>query len=484
MNAQIVRLYAVVLLLFVGLVAFTSRWAVLEADTLDEESDNRRPLIEEQQIERGTITTADGTLIAESERAGGGVFVRKYPAGALFGNPVGYSFVDVGRTGIEQAENELLSGEQNEFASIIDQLSGTTRAGADITLTLDASSQQVAVDSLQSAVSSSGAKGGAVVAIEPDTGAIKVMASVPGFDPNSVQDEETFSALSEEGTNSPLFNRSTQATYPPGSTMKVVTASAALDSGEFETSTTLNADSPKEISGAPLANSGDQSFGTIDMTTALTNSVNTYWAQVGEQLGPDIYFEYMNRFGFNTDPELNYPDDQMAPSGVYEGGKLLDSSDLIDVGRVAIGQERLLATPLQMAEVAATVANGGTLMRPTFLQSATDPDGREIEDLDPDEQSEVMSEETAAAVTDMMTQVASIGTAANLSTSLGTLAGKTGTAELNIEQSLNQPWFIGFAPAEDPQLAIAATLEPCVGCFGADNAGPVAMAVLDSFAGQ
>ena len=484
MNAQIVRLYGFVLLLFVGLVAFTSRWAVLEADELDENPQNRRPLIEEQQIARGTIESVDGVLIAESTRAGGGVFVRTYPQGALFGNPVGYSFVELGRTGIELAENDLLAGEQNEFASIIDQLSGTTQEGADVTLTLNASAQRVATDALQSAVASSGAKGGAVVAIEPDTGAIRVMASVPGFDPNDVQDPDTFSALSEEGTNSPLFNRATQATYPPGSTMKVVTASAALDSGEFDTSTTLNADSPKEISGAPLANSGDQSFGTIDMTTALTNSVNTYWAQVGEQLGTETYFEYMDRFGFNTDPELNFPDTEMAPSGVYQEGKLLSSSDLIDVGRVAIGQERLLATPLQMAEVAAAVANDGKLMEPQLVQEATDPDGRQIEELDSGEQSEVMSEETAAEVTDMMTQVASIGTAANLTTSLGTLAGKTGTAELNIEQSLNQPWFIGFAPAEDPQLAIAATLEPCVGCFGADNAGPVAMTVLDSLAGD
>ena len=486
MNGQIVRLYGFIVLLFGVLVFFTSKWAVIDADELRGNPGNHRPLIEEQQIERGTITSSDGVLIAESFPSGPGsqaVFERDYPQGALFGHPVGYNFVDPGRTGIELAENDLLIGEGNEFETLLDQLRNRTQEGNDITLTLDAGAQRVAIDALQAQMAAKGADGGAVVALEPDTGAVKVMASVTGFDPNAVQDEDTLGTLQKDEERAPLVNRATQSTYPPGSTMKVVTAVAALDSGEFDTSTLLNADSPKEISGAPLSNSSDQSFGDITMETALTNSVNTYWAQVGEQLGPDIYFEYMERFGFNRDPELNYPDFQMAPSGVYQDGKLLGPDDLIDVGRVAIGQERLLATPTQMAEVAAAVANGGTLMKPTFLQQAVDPDGRKIEELDPDEQSEVMSDETAAQLTAMMTDVASIGTAAGLSTSLGTLAGKTGTAELNIEQSLNQPWFIGFAPAEDPQIAIAATLEPCVSCFGATDAGPVAMAVMDALTG-
>ena len=486
MNKQIVRLYGFVILLFVFLVAFTSRWAVLEAEDLEEEPDNRRPLIEEQQIERGSITTSDGALIARSVRAGGGVFVREYPEPAqLFGNPLGYSFVDIGRTGIELSENELLSGEQNEFASIIDQLSGTTRAGADIRLTLDAGAQQVALNGLQSAISSTGSVGGSVVAIEPDTGAVKVMASIPGFDPADVADEETFQQLSQD-EDAPLLNRPTQSTYQPGSTMKVVTAVAALDSGEFDQTTTLNANSGVEISGVPLANAGGEDFGTIDMTTALTNSVNTYWAQVGEALGTGVMVEYMKRFGFYSDPELDYPDNRMRPSGPYNvDGDLVEEG--FDVGRVAIGQGgeegQLLSTPMQMAQVAGAVANEGKLMEPTFLESATDPDGRQIEELDPDEQSEVMSEDTAAQLTEMMTNVANEGTASGLSTSLGQLAGKTGTAEINVEQSLNRPWFIGFAPAEDPQIAVAAMLETCTGCFGGEVAGPIAMQVMNALGG-
>jgi peptidoglycan glycosyltransferase len=487
-NKPIVRLYAFVLVLFAGLVAFTSRWAVLERDELRDHSANSRPLIEEQQIARGSITSSDGVLIAESVGRGRGpnrVFTRTYPQGALFGNPVGYSYADVDRVGIEQSHNDLLTGEENEFATLIDQIMNRTRRGANITLTLDANAQQVAINALQNALASTpgAVGGGSVVAIEPDTGAVKVMASVPSYDPNEVQDPAVFRELRNDEVGAPLVNRPTQSTYEPGSTMKVVTAVAALDSGEFDTSTVLNADSPKEISGAPLANSGGQNFGDIDMETALTNSVNTYWAQVGEQLGADTYIEYMKRFGFYDDPPLDFPDNQMAPSGVYSEGKLIDDAGVIDIGRVAIGQERLLVTPLQMAQVAAAVANGGKLMEPTFLQEARDPDGRVIEELDPDEQSRVMSEETAEAVTGLMVNVANEGTASGLSTTGGQLAGKTGTAEIDVAARINRPWFIGFAPAEDPQIAVAAMLERCTGCFGGQVAGPIATQVMDALIG-
>ena len=480
MNAPILRIYTLFLLMFAVLVYFTSKWAVFDAEGLEDRNENRRPLIAEQQIERGKIESSDGELIAKSVPEGEGrrpIYTREYPAGNLFGNPVGYSFVEVGRTGVEQSEDDLLSGEENEFESIIDQLQAEPPVGADLTLTLDAQAQRVATQALESAVTPG--VGGSVVAIEPATGAVKVMASIPGFDPNVVSDEEVFSELSTDEA-APLVNRPTQSTYEPGSTMKVVTVSAALDSGEIDEDTVLNADSPKQISGFPLENSGGESFGDISATDALTNSVNTYWAQVGERLGADTYIEYMERFGFNKDPELDYPDDQMAPSGVYEQGSLLDSQDSIDIGRVAIGQERLLATPLQMAEVAATIANGGELMRPTFLQEATDPDGREVAKLDPDAQERVVSEETAATVTEMMTNVVNEGTASGLSVAGGQLAGKTGTAEIDVEASLNRPWFIGFAPAEDPQIAVAAMIERCTGCFGGEVAGPIATQVMDS----
>ena len=481
MNPPVVRLYALLLALLVAVVGFTSNWAVFEADELRARPDNRRPLIEEQQIPRGEILTSDGLLVAESLPQGQGqqqVFVRSYPQGTLFGHAVGYSFVDVGRSGIELSEDDLLAGRENEFVSILDQLRGEAQEGADLTLTIDAGAQRVATQALASAAAIGNGRG-AVVAIEPSTGAVRAMVSLPGYDPNGVG--ENFSELNRD-EGAPLLNRATQSAYPPGSTMKVVTAVAALDSGEFTPDTVLNANSGIEISGVPLANAGGANFGQIDMTTALTNSVNTYWAQVGEQLGPDTMIEYMERFGFGSDPELDYPPDQMRASGVQNAdGDLVTEG--FDVGRVAIGQGgeegQLLATPIQMALVAAAVANDGVLMEPTFLERATDPDGREIEELDPDEQSRVMSDETAAQLTELMTRVTQEGTASGLTVDGVTFAGKTGTAEIDVEEGLNQAWFIGFAPADDPQVAVAVTIERCTGCFGGEVAGPVATQVME-----
>jgi peptidoglycan glycosyltransferase len=485
MNSPIVHLYGLLLILFAALVGFTSYWAVLDADNLKDNPQNRRPLIAEQTVKRGTITTADGVTIAESFPVGGGknpVYVREYPQGSLFGNPVGYSFIEAGRVGIERAENGFLAGERSEFTSIIDQIRGVPQEGDDLTLTIDAGTQEVATQALESAIASTAGAagaGGSVVAIDPSTGAVRVMASVPGFDPNLVDDPATLKELNRD-QSAPLVNRPTQSTYEPGSTMKVVTAAAALDSGEFTPETVLSGSSPQEIGGVPLSNAGGQSFGDIDMTTALTNSVNTYWAQVGEKLGNETMFKYMDRFGFNKDPELGYPDGQMAPSGLYSEGNLLSADDRIDIGRAAIGQERLLTTPLQMAEVAATVANGGVLMRPTFVQEVTDPDGRTVQKLDPHEQATVISEQTASQLTEMMTNVTAEGTAVGLTVGGLPFAGKTGTAEIDPATGINRPWFIGFAPTDDPQVAVAVMLERGQSCFGGEVAGPIATQVMES----
>jgi len=483
MNTPITRLYICVLVLFALLVGFTSNWSVFDAEELQAENENKRPLLEAQQIERGQILTSDGEVIADSKQKGRGEsirYIRTYPQGSLFGNPVGFSFITEGNSGLERSENDTLVGIENEFVSLLDQVRGQAQTGSDIVSTLDAGAQRVAMDSLAGQQSP-----GAVVAIEPQTGAVRVMASTPGYDPNRIP---TDSAKLNKADPPALLDRTVQSVYPPGSTMKVVTAAAALDSGEFTPETTLDASSPQEFSGVDLANAGGESFGTIDMRTALTNSVNTYWAQVGEALGPETLLEYMERFGFLKDPEVQLPDDQKAPSGVFNNkGNLVESG--FDIARVAIGQGgeegQLLATPMQMAEVAATVANRGTLMRPTLVQEVRDPDGRVAEEFDPEEQSEVISEESAAQLAEMMTSVVDEGTAAALAGDLGgtPFAGKTGTAEKDIEAGVNQVWFIGFAPVEDPQVAVAATVETCTGCFGGDTAGPIGTAVMQDLLG-
>jgi peptidoglycan glycosyltransferase len=312
-----------------------------------------------------------------------------------------------------------------------------------------------------------------VVAIVPATGEVRAMVSIPEYDPNRIPKD--FAQLNRD-SSAPLFNRATQAGYPPGSTMKVVTATAALDSGEFTPSSVLSGRSPQTIGGVALSNSGGEQFGDIDMTTALTNSVNTWWAQVGEKLGNDTMFRYMDRFGFDSKPRLDYPSFQLATSGVFDGNKLLGPSDPIDIGRVAIGQERLRVTPLQMAEVAATVANKGELMEPRLWSKVIDPDGRETK-LDPARQSRVMGENIAATLNTMMQSVVREGTGTAGAVSGIDVAGKTGTAELS--PGVNDAWFIGFAPADDPQIAIACIVEHTSG-FGGPTCGPIFKAVAEA----
>jgi penicillin-binding protein A len=474
-NRQIVKLFGFILVLYALLFGFTSYWSIFDSSSLKANTANRRPLLEEQRIKRGDIVADDGTVIAHSRPQGKGnnkIYVRNYPLGSLFGNPIGYSFVDRGRVGFELSHNDELVGNKTEFLSVLDELQGHSQVGDKVQSALDPAAQRAAVDGLAG-------RRGAVVAMVPSTGEIKAMVSIPEYDPNSVQSSRTFQRLNTE-TSAPLFNRATQAGYPPGSTMKVVTATAGLDSGELSPNSTFSGRSPIPIEGVPLSNSGGEQFGTIDMTTALTNSVNTWWAQAAEKIGKDTMFKYMDRYGFNAKPRLDYPAFQLAASGVYQGNRLLGPNDTIDIGRVGIGQERLRVTPLQMTEVAATVANKGELMEPRLWSKVIDPDGRET-NLDPARQSRVMSEDTASELNQMMQNVVAEGTGTAAAVSGIDVAGKTGTAE--ISPGVNDAWFIGFAPANDPKIAIGCVVEHTSG-FGGPTCGPIFKAVAESLLGN
>jgi peptidoglycan glycosyltransferase len=473
MNRQIVKLFAFVVALFGVLVGFTSYWSVFDAEALKEKDANKRPLLEQQQIPRGRILAADGTVIAKSVAKGRGAskrYVRRYPEGSLFGHPIGYSFVRLGDTEFEQFHNEELIGEGTEFSSIVDELLGERQEGSDVVTSIDTAAQRLALAELEEAGF------GAVVAIEPSTGAVKVMASNAPFDPNRVPYE--FTKLSTNEVETPLLNRATQGLYPPGSTFKVVTAAAGLDSGTITPESTIDAPGSLEVEGTPLQNDFDEDFGPISLDTALTNSVNTWFGQLGQQLGNDTLFEYMERFGFNATPAIDLPEDEVYESGVYDEGELLHANDPVDLARLAIGQERLLATPLQMAQVAAAVANGGKLMKPQIWKRVVDPDGRVTDTMDPSVYSEPISGETAEELTTAMEGVVSEGTGTNAAISGVQVAGKTGTAETPGNKACgggeneNQAWFIGFAPADDPQIAIAASVE-CTEQFGNDVAAPI-----------
>jgi peptidoglycan glycosyltransferase len=369
---------------------------------------------------------------------------------------VGYNSFRFGRAGLERYYNDDLNGRRNEFAGILDQLGSKARIGDDLRTTLDPKAQKVAYQAL------SGHKG-AVVAMDVHSGAVRVLAGTPSFDPDNPNRGST-------------FNLATQGLFPPGSTFKTVTAVAAIDSGRYTPTSLVSGRNGKIISGTPLQNFGGEDFGPITLTDALTHSVNTVFGEVGVKLGQTRMAEYMTRFGFNAKPPMDYPADQMSASGSYRAGHLIDeTSRFIDVGRMAIGQDKLLVTPLQMATVAQTIGNGGVRMEPRLVQRVVDPDGRTLSRPLPERAQRVMSPATAAKLTAMMKQVVKEGTGTAAALQGVEVAGKTGTAELN-NNGLNDLWFIAFTPTE----AVAVVVANVQGGQGGTVAAPIAKQVLQA----
>jgi peptidoglycan glycosyltransferase len=473
-NRQIARLSVTMLVLFAVLVTFTSLNTWGRAKSLNDNTLNRRQLLEQQQIPRGLILARNGTRLAVNRRQGSGEtkrYFRVYPQDTLFSHAIGYEFISHGSAGLEKSFNSQLQGQENEFKSIVDEFSGGTKAGDDVQTTLDPAAQRVAEQAL-------GPRKGSVVALDPKSGRVRVMLSYPQYNPNLIPRQ--FKSLNRD-PNAPLFNRATQSGYPPGSTFKVVTAAAALDTGKYTPDSQISGKNNKVISGVPLQNFGGEDFASISLTDALTKSVNTVFGEIGEKLGKKTMYRYMKRFGFNQEPPLQYPTTQIAASGVYnKNGRLLNETDPVDIGRVAIGQERLKVTPLQMAMVAAAVANGGKLMKPRLVEKVIDPDGRTVKTYGPSDEATVMSEKAAGDLGQMMTNVVESGTGTAAALQGIKVAGKTGTAEV-ANGTANQAWFIAFAPVNDPKVAIAVTVERTnQSLTGGEVAAPIAKQVMQT----
>jgi penicillin-binding protein A len=469
MSTPIIRLFGLIVILFALLIAWTSRWTVFESTSLQDNSLNVRTLIDELRIQRGRILADDDSVLARSVPAPGGTWTRTYPTGTLFAQAVGYSIAAEGRSaGLERSRGKELRGLQTGINSIFGQLS-SHRVGDDVYTSLDPKAQRQALQDL-------GGQAGSVVALDPQTGAVKVMVAIPGYDDNHPD---------RNGAGVSTFNRSTQAGYPPGSTFKVVTATAALDSGQYTPNSTINGNSPVTISGVPLSNDNNQSFGPTSLTDALTFSVNTVFAQVAEHLGRGTLTKYMQRFGFYSKPPLDYPPDELNASRPWSSRSpsrpYAPASPNEDIGRIGIGQGGLQVTPLQMAMVAAAVANGGKLMMPHLTTRVVDQTGRTVETIKPSVYSQVMKPSTAQQLGQMMKRVVEEGTGTPAQLGNVDFAGKTGTAQVGVLGSnLTQPWFIGFAPLQNPKVAIAVTVERSQGGFGGTVAAPIAKDVVQT----
>jgi peptidoglycan glycosyltransferase len=483
MNVRISRLYRGLALGFVALIAMCTYWQVWAAPSLEARQDNPRLVYRELAIRRGKILSADGVTLAtnRARRANGRtIYFRRYPRRGETAALVGYSSVQASRAGIERSRNDYLTGANTDLAGgverLLDTVRGETVTGNDVILSLDAGAQRIAMRALRAS-----GKRGAVVALEPSTGRILVMASWPTYDPNLV-DSDFGKVLNQPGA--PLLNRATQGLYPPGSTFKIVTAAAALETGTYTPESEFKGGTCVATQGPKLCNaSGEVAPDPNNLADALVHSYNTTFAQIGQKLGQDALVKQMQAFGFWSPIPIDYPREQMATSGIYRrAGRIADPDRRVDVSRVAIGQAGLLASPLQMAMVTSAIANGGLLMAPRAVDRIRSPSGRTVATPANEEIGRAVSPQTAATLAGIMQRVVDEGTGQAAQIGDLPVAGKTGTAQTGRKDSagraLSDAWFVAFAPVTAPKVAIAVVIEDSTG-FGGEVAAPVARDILD-----
>jgi penicillin-binding protein A len=486
MNAQIVRLTYVSLILVAVLVVGTTYWQTWAAASLAERQDNSIRRVAEFSIDRGLVFSFEPRkrLARNRQRVVDGrtLFFRRYPYGPLAAHVVGYSTVGRSRTGLERSLNDFLTASNSNLSTVfdktLDELRGKPIQGNDVVTTLDLDAQEVANEAL-------GTSCGAVAAFDPRTGKVLVLASSPGFDPNLV--EESFGRIERITADcapaAPLLNRASAGLYVPGSTFKVVTAAAALESKQFTPDSTFVDPGYCTVYGKRVNNFDTSSpFGTIDLTNALAYSVNSVFCNIGKKLGAKKILDTAKRFGFYEKPPLETPADERLASGLYDDGRLfypkVDAN--VDAGRMAFGQERMLMTALQNAMVAGAIGVGGRLMEPHVVDRIVAPGGKVVERQRPRLVRRAVSKETADAIADMMRLGVERGTGTAAQISGYSIGGKTGTGETGVPGS-NITWFIAFAGEEDrpPKLAIAVVLQNQSGT-GGTTAAPIAREVMQA----
>lgn len=472
MNRSIARVYLATIVAFALLAGFLGWWQVVRAKSLASRQDNPYLYEAQRTVDRGRIFTADGVVLARSvvaERSGQTTYRRVYPNGTLAPHVVGYATPELGNSGVEAAYNEFLGGDYGS-APLLQRLELDAKQGADVQLTIDSRIQRTANEALAAT-----GRAGAVVAVDPRSGAILAMSSNPSFD---LRDVAARYDRIRSRSGSPLLNRATQSRQPPGSTFKVVTTAAALQNQLAEPTTTFTDTGSYVVNGIPIRNFGGARYGVVTLETSLTKSINTTFARLGEELGADRLGAAMDRFGFGASPDLtDLPETEVVASGRFRGRQLLPSDESgADAARMAIGQERVLATPLQMAIVAAAVADRGRVHRPYLVARVRDRKREIVKEGRPDVIGEATSPGVAAELSAMMRSVVKEGTGTAAALSGLEVAGKTGTAEVSATSG-NMAWFIGFAPADNPRIAVAVRIENTPSTGGA-IAAPAAAKVL------
>jgi len=476
MIRQINRVTGVIVVLLLALIINLSYLQVFKAGDLRNQAGNKRVILTEYSRERGPILLGSQAIAKSVPTADNLKYLREYGDGSTYASITGFYSLVYGATGIESQANDILTGNDSRF--FVDRLqqlfANREPKGGAIRLSIDPDAQDAAMKALNG-------RTGAVVAIDPTTGAILALASSPSFDPNLLSSHDAAEIQKTyEGLNSdpkqPLLNRPLAMTLPPGSTFKLVTAAAALESGKYSAKSELPGPKKLKLPGTDiqLGNWTGKSCGANDVTTlqaALEMSCNTAFASLGMQLGPEAIGEQAKKFGFES--EFDVP---MAAATSRFPTNLNEPQTAMS----AIGQFDVRATALQMALVAAGIANDGVVMKPYLISQVLGPDLTVLQSTNPSAFGRAMSAENSKILRNMMVGVVTNGTASNARISGVNVGGKTGTAE-NTPGEPAHAWFVGLAPSEQPKIAIAVVLQNGGGASevsGNALAAPIARAVM------
>jgi peptidoglycan glycosyltransferase len=496
-NDRIRRVAVVGIVLLAALVLGTTYWQTWAQGQLAAQKDNAIQLVAQFKIDRGVIRASNGEVLALNrvlKKNGNTYYLRHYPTGKLAAAVVGYSTQGRSRSGLERSLNDYLTSSNSDLHTVLERtlnsLEGKTVKGNSVLLTLRTGPQFVAQRAL-------GTLCGAAVALDVKTGKVLVMATSPTYNPNLVEHhfDQIDKTRGQCSGAAPLLNRATAGGYLPGSSFKLVTAAAALDSGKF------TPDSPffdpgyctefgKPVYNFGLESGGPERFGNVTLAQGLQHSINSVFCNVGKALGAKKILEQAKKFGFYSTPPLETPPDERRASGLYNCDKqgkcrlFYPQHDYqVDPGRLAFGQERLQVTPLQMAMVAAAIGNGGVVMKPYVVDKILKPGGGTLVQTHPQELGRAISPQTASELNTMMQAVVTGGTGTNAQIPGVAVAGKTGTAETG-KPGVNQVWFVCFAPADNPRYAVAVTVENQLHKTGGEVAAPIAKSILQTLLGQ
>ncbi|RCK68402.1 penicillin-binding protein 2 [Desertihabitans brevis] len=475
MNRPIRRVAVLCLVLFGLLLGNGTYLIVVRQDSLNAHAANRRVRDAEFSQDRGAILVGN-TPIADTEPTDGRFgYQRVYPEPERYAHVTGWYSYDRARSGLEESYNTELAGTDDSLFArrLVDLVTGRTPEGASVVTTIDPAAQRAAEEAL-------GNRKGAVVALDPRTGAVLATVSHPSYDPNRIASHDieaandAYAELAEDPDN-PLTNRGVREIYPPGSTFKLVTAAAALEAGREPDS---EVDTPAELTlpgtQTTLGNDTDCGDGRVSLDRALQLSCNTAFANLGTELGADALREQAERFGFGT---RHLPDLNGAASTFPE------DPDPAQTALSAIGQFEVAASPLQMAMVAGAIANDGVVMDPYLVSQVRAPNLSTLRETEPRELGRAMSAENAEQLQQMMVNVVEQGTGTNAQISGVEVGGKTGTAQSDLDRN-PYAWFVSAAPVDDPQVAVAVFIEeadiPRNDIAGGRLAAPIAREVTQA----